>query len=985
MLPDLLSSSFSGNSGASTAPPDFADQIALWQHLTAAAREIKYVSSHQGGQSAPGVADFCNLIVDYALHLLYSRCRYVNAWCTGTAIATLRSSLFVGIRLAIGQVVEHERLAYRMLHGTRSTKQKRKRSFDDFEAVFFREATTLFSRRYKVLPRILSTTIQDWIAFNAELFTRIESDRVPIEKRLRCSAILPRIISLKEDVSDKHTHGRSVAVIDFEDGTSIVYKPRSLAADNLLGEFISWGLRAGDLPEFRIPSVLNCEGYGWAEYIAHQNLTSVAAAKRFYERSGMMLFALYALNGTDAHHNNIIAHGEYPVLVDMETVMHQDLTNTGTGYSSLGNLMASVLRTGMLPRWQTGIGGIPQRIGGLIQETVESKTHLPLLPDGSMANPSEFMQDILRGFRKFYLSSMSKNGELLPQGFSLFAIRHVEMRFVFRGTQAYAEVRRRSLHPRSLSSGIDRSIALELLAHLFLSRHGTPRSLPPEILRHELAALERADVPIFHARLGSRSLYANEKLIVRNFFPKSMLRVAKERLTNLSQDDLATQVEIVKSAFSLQSVEFDDFGKFKPSVQTRARTCRYVAFAHEQNQSFSEQCRDVAERIGDYLIDRSFQATDGSIDWIVPRLNRHSQVYNLSNIDHSLFQGRSGIGLFLSALAYRTHHERFKKAAMAVLDPSATFLYERRSYAFSTNGIGVMDGAFGIVYSLGTAGRLLQETRFIDVALDSLKHVDIDSLWENKALDLVSGVAGPLLVLCSLRKHYDDPNLWKLAQPCIEHLLARRVRVRNGCAWPTLDGRKLTGLSHGASGIALSLARAWMLDPNRELLDTIRGAVRYERGSYNPDAMNWPDLRYDRLRYGLGWSHGAPGIGLARLGMGHLNMRGIKEDLEHSLEAIDRFRGQTFDYVVSGRASHVAFLSALRGRIEDPRVNTALNRIVETMISQARRSGSFRLPFKPGRVMTTPALFTGLAGIGFALMQACDPLESSVPNVWTLD
>lgn len=985
MLPDILSSSFSDNLTASTVPSGFADQIALWQNLSTAARKFKSIESYQPGQSPPGIADFCNLAVDYALDLLHNRCRYVNAWCTETAIAALRSSLQIGIRLAINQVVEHERLAYRMLHGVKTKRHSQKRRFDDFEAVFFREATILFSRRYKALPRILSTTVQDWIAFNTELFTRIESDHVRIETHFRRSAILPRIIGLHENVSDKHTHGRSVVVIDLEDGTSLVYKPRCLAADNLLSEFISWSLKAGDLLEFKIPSVLICEGYGWAEYIANKSLPNVTAAKRFYERSGMMLFALYALNGTDAHHNNIIAHGEFPVLVDMETVMHQDLTNTGTAYASLGNLMVSVLRTGMLPRWRTGLGGIPLRIGGLIQETVTSNTHLPMLPDGSLANPSDFLQDILRGFRKYYVSLLRNIGTLRPPGFSLFAIRRLEMRFVFRSTQTYAEVRRQSLHPRSLSSGIDRSISLEPLAHLFLSRQGTPRSLPPEILRHELAALERLDVPIFHARLGSRSLYANKKQIVRNFFPKSLLRLVKERLTGLSKDDLETQVEIVKSAFSLQSMEFDDFGKFKPSSHAISKPWRYMAISHDLIQSSSEQSLDVATRIGDYLIDRCFRAPDGSIDWIVPKLNRHAQVYSLSNIDHSLFQGRSGIGIFLSALAYRTRLERFKNAAVAVLDPSATFLCERRGYAFSTNGIGVMDGAFGVVYGLATAGRLLQEAKFIEVALDSLRHIDVDALWGNVALDLVSGVAGPLLVLCSLQKHFDTANLSKLAEPCIEKLLAGRVRLRNGCAWPNLDGRKLTGLSHGASGIALALARARIFDLNSEILDAIRGAVKYERDSFNPEAGNWPDLRYDRLRYGLGWSHGAPGIGLARLGMQHLNIRGIKVDLENSVKAIDRFHGQIFDYVVSGRASHIALLSSLRGRVEVPGVNSTLNRIVDTMIAQARQSGSFRLPFKPGRIMTTPALFTGLAGIGFALMQAADSTAPSLPNVWTIE
>ena len=41
--------------------------------------------------------------------------------------------------------------------------------------------------------------------------------------------------------------------------------------------------------------------------------------EHYYFRMGIHLFLGYALGATDLHGENIIAHGEYPVIIDMET------------------------------------------------------------------------------------------------------------------------------------------------------------------------------------------------------------------------------------------------------------------------------------------------------------------------------------------------------------------------------------------------------------------------------------------------------------------------------------------------------------------------------------------------------------------------------------------------------------------------------------------------------------------------------------------
>src|SRR5262249_35656032 len=67
--------------------------------------------------------------------------------------------------------------------------------------------------------------------------------------------------------------------------------------------------------------------------------------------------------GTDCHCENIIANGEHPVLVDMETLMHHRPRLEDEGEGAQAQLLAfqqmahSVLRTGLMPNWQVSHDG----------------------------------------------------------------------------------------------------------------------------------------------------------------------------------------------------------------------------------------------------------------------------------------------------------------------------------------------------------------------------------------------------------------------------------------------------------------------------------------------------------------------------------------------------------------------------------------------------------------------------------------------------
>src|SRR4029077_10035563 len=140
----------------------------------------------------------------------------------------------------------------------------------------------------------------------------------------------------------------------------LVYKPRSLAVDTHFQEILSWFNTHGYQPGFRTLQLLERRTYGWCEYIEASGCNDQAEIERFYQRQGGYLALLYILEATDFHAENLIAAGEHPVLIDLETLLHPRfgaLRDADThGYAMLNH---SVIRPGLLPHPRQGNGNGP--------------------------------------------------------------------------------------------------------------------------------------------------------------------------------------------------------------------------------------------------------------------------------------------------------------------------------------------------------------------------------------------------------------------------------------------------------------------------------------------------------------------------------------------------------------------------------------------------------------------------------------------------
>src|SRR5262249_30204048 len=145
----------------------------------------------------------------------------------------------------------------------------------------------------------------------------------------------------------------------FADGRRLVYKPRSLELHQHFNAFVDW-LNAKTALDIRTVRLLTQDGYGWLEYVVHEPCEDFAGVRRFYHRPGAPLALPDRLDGTDMHFENLIAAGDQPVLVDVETLFHPShLPVTALSRDpAYRSLLGSVYRTALLPLLVSGEYGV---------------------------------------------------------------------------------------------------------------------------------------------------------------------------------------------------------------------------------------------------------------------------------------------------------------------------------------------------------------------------------------------------------------------------------------------------------------------------------------------------------------------------------------------------------------------------------------------------------------------------------------------------
>ncbi len=857
-----------------------------------------------------------------------------------------------------------------------------------------------FFTEYPVLARRLAQTIELWEHNTAALAAAFRSDRVALAQTFG-GRVPERIVGLRPSLSDRHDGGQTVVAVELDNGRALFYKPRDLGIEQAWFELLA----ELDGDEAMCLRVLARPGHGWVEAANWAPCRDGAEVERFYHRAGRLLALLYALEASDCFYENVIACGSHPLLIDVETLMHPALRRTAelSPAEDLADRVVfhSVLRAGLLPAWEAGpdgrmvdISGLGARSGqvtpylrrrwhdldsdalGLDHEPilVESTAHLPHL-DGVAAHAVDHTGSVLAGFRAMYTTLCARRPQLLGEdGYLAQRFGAQEIRVVFHATRIYGLLLKRLGAPRHFRQGVLRSIETDLLSRFYFAAAFAGREQPwwRPVLAAELQALEQLDVPRFPVRANRRELCWADGSTTADAFAETAIERVSRKLAALSPEDLELQTEMIRASLSIPALAVHrEHGADGDAAELDAG-------APDPNpRDFVAEALSIAAVLEQHAI----VAPDGAATWIAPQQLPGGSHYGLRPLRLDLYNGSAGVALFFAALE-RTQGTG-RRLALAALDPLRRFVAgaDAARMAREDYGLGAGTGLGSFCWVLARVAGLLGEPDLLVEARVAAQRITPDWIAADDRFDVMTGAAGAILGLLPLARVDDGTVALEQAVRCGDHLLAHRRPAGRGVGWAATGRPLLTGLSHGAAGIALALLRLADAASEPRFRAAAQEAIAFEDGTFDETHGNWPDFRTDSPRptFMDAWCHGGPGIGLARAaGLPLHDSPSTRRDIAAALATVVRRGLGTKDGLCCGNLGRAELLILAPARGERPSAAD----LAAAVVRRARRLGGYGTSGRPGQGFFDPSFFQGLAGIGYQLLRIAQPAQLPSVLVW---
>lgn len=855
-------------------------------------------------------------------------------------------------------------------------------------------AAVAILQNYPTLAHQLIIHINNWVDFSLQFVNDLCADWDAIQLAFGADAGPGLLSRVHGGLGDAHKGGKAVLMVEFEGGWKLVYKPRSMAVDLHFQQLLTWLNDRGDHPPFFTSRILDSGTHGWSEYVAARGCDTPQELVRFYERQGGYLALLYALEAVDIHFENLIASGEHPVLVDLESLFHPRIVQPDLGNSELlaaDVIDHSVVRVGLLPQriWADGeqqgidLSGLGATAGQLTPEAVPywegggtdemHIAHKRAVVGGALNRPTlggveinalDYAEAIVAGFTRIYRLLLERRDELLSEDGPLARFADDQVRILLRPTRTYGELLQGSFHPDFLSDAIERDRYFD---QLWVGVE--PNPYLARVISAEREDLHGGDIPMFTTLPGSRDVWPSSGEPLKDFFEQPGMTLVRRRLELMGEQDLAQQLWFIRASLTTLSVGAKESRYRQTEPRGEADRDRLVAAA----RSVGDRLEALALRAGD-------EAT-----WIGLTPSREGS-WSLAPLGLDTYGGLPGVALFLGHLGALTGDERYELLAQAALRAVRRKVKQEESTMTSVGGFA---GWGGIIYTFAHLGALWNRPALFDEAKAVVKFLP-DLIKRDEEFDIIGGAAGCIAGLLSLCRCVPSQDVLSAAVMCGDRLLECAQPVGSSVGWTTRTAPavRLAGFSHGAAGIAWSLLELSALTGEARFRATAVKAMEYERSIFSPGEGNWPDLREtedadrkpDGDRFMVAWCHGAPGIGIARLrSLRHMDDDRIREEVEVALKTtLDRGFGKNHS-LCHGDLGNLDLILEASEELSDARSSFHLNRLAAIILESISENGWIcGTPLG----VESPGLMVGLAGIGYELLRLAEPAR--VPSVLAL-
>lgn len=562
--------------------------------------------------------------------------------------------------------------------------------------------------RHPVLATMLTEAIGHAVAAHTETIARLHGDRAEIVATLLGGTDPGPAIAIEPGLGDRHGGGRSVTLIRFGSGATVVYKPRPIEVYAHFADLIRWSDRRLGGPPQRTPAVVVRPGYGWVEYAHRRPCRTPAEAQRFFRRLGRQMALLYAIDATDLHYENVVAAGDQPILIDLETLFHPELPlSSVVDDPAARRLAASVIRLLLLPQAIVGTQGASDvsGLGGddpfhadsavLWQEAGTDRMHLvrgpvpvspaanrPSLRDGDV-DVVDHEPALIAGFTEGYRAIADHRADFLALAGQFAAD---DVRVVARPTMAYAELMVASTDPELLHDPADRRHLFERLAEM------SSDPVRSNVVTFEIADLTAGDIPLFVTQPGSCDIRTADGTRLRGLLAESGLDRVRAKAAAMGAEDLHRQLWIIEAAIAARRV------RRRPAVMR--------PLPSTEQRYDPQHLLDAAESVGRRILGAGVRGPD-MVNWI--GLTRtEGGTWMLAPLGAGLLDGYSGVALFLAELFGRTGRPAYADAAAQAMTQLPRLLDMVCGRPLYVDAIGA-DGFAGLAYACRRIAAVLSD------------------------------------------------------------------------------------------------------------------------------------------------------------------------------------------------------------------------------------------------------------------------------------
>ncbi|WP_245583116.1 type 2 lanthipeptide synthetase LanM family protein [Paenibacillus daejeonensis] len=878
-----------------------------------------------------------------------------------------------------------------LLHGESS--QERYQYFE--KLLYDKEYLKQLAFEYPMLIRSLLRATEKWVVHICEILHRFEDDYSRIVLHMPEVKQFGKLIKIHIGAGDTH-NGRSVTILEFAKGNKLVYKPRSLKVDEGYYKVLS-NMMCFGIPQIKMMKIIDCESYGWTEFIDFSECVSIDQIKGFYHNMGIQLAIMYMLNATDFHYENIIAHGSSPVAIDLESLFHRSINLKIYGKNANGHaselLENSVMSSGMLPQYIFGtethpgvdVSGIFGSGGKEIHNVMRlahrgtdqmrlergvgqigEGNNLPSYKD-EVIDSYRYVNDIVEGFSQAYRIIIGNKKRLREM---IREFDNVRVRVIVRSSESYSELIRTLYHPDLLRDELDRKVVVH---RLWLKCLADPKQL--KLVSHEIRDIEDGDIPIFYTDPSEIDVWASGGERIPQLFEQSGIDVVMNKIEKMDEKDLRGQLQLLN--MSVLASRPDLYSYSIPEF-------RIIDSNEALESNWKAEYVRLATSIGEYLVQSAVVSLNTKVDditWIGLVSSHEERNLRLSPVGYDLYSGNSGIALFLGYLAELTAKSEYKRMARKALQPMLEILRDKGKLNEVSLGIGAfgngnIGGGIFVAYQLS---RLWNDGQLLQLVKEYLPYY-CQLVKKDVEFDYISGAAGAIDILLHIYHGTGWLEALQGAEKCAEHVLQNAKTLPDGSiAWLTkTDDEPFVGYSHGVSGIIAPLSALYRVTQLAVYLEYIEKGLKYERANYDAELKNWISPNHTAK---VTWCHGAPGVLLSRVRLlenGYWDAS-IAQEINIALETTLKLGFGTEPVYCHGDFGQLEIL-LFANKVLD-RNDDTLN-VVRAHLLRLLKDKPWTTP-GVHRAFDIKGLMAGLAGIGFGLLKQAFP--DKVPNILNLE